>query len=210
MKNKVLTFLLLLPLFSFSQGTFTGMKNPSLFKKKLNETTKNTTTLQSSFSQEKNLSVLSEKITSKGKFYFRKERMLRWEYTNPFTYCVIMNNDQVYIKDESKENRFDARSNRMFREINGIIIGCICGTILNDEKNFRIQLQESNDLNLVTLFPKNPQLHDFLSEIRIYFDRLTFTVSILEMIESSGDNTRIEFKEIKTNLPLQDDIFQVK
>jgi outer membrane lipoprotein-sorting protein len=194
----------------FAQTHYAEMKNPAQFRKNLNEVTKQTNTMQSAFTQEKNLSVISEKVVSKGKFYFRKDRQLRWEYTEPFIYCVIMNNDQVYIKDEKKENKFDARSNRMFREINSIIVGCINGTILNDEKNFRVQLQESNDAYLVHLFPKSPQMKDFLSEIRIWFDRLSYNVRELDMMEASGDDTHINFNGIKTNQPLADELFQIR
>ena len=61
--------------------------------------------ITSNFTQEKNLSLLSEKITSKGKFWFRKENLVRMEYQQPFKYLMIINGNNVYIKDGQQENR---------------------------------------------------------------------------------------------------------
>ena len=195
---------------SFSQSQFLGMNNPTQFKKKLSEATKRINTLECDFTQEKNLSVVAEQVISKGKFYFKKENQLRWEYTDPFSYIIIIRNNEIYIKDDSKESHFDAQSNKIFGEINNIIVGSIRGTILNDEKNFRVNFSEGNDLNMVRLYPKTPGLKNFFSEIRIYFDRLDYTVTRLEILESSGDNTRIVFSNKKQNLPVPDEKFSIK
>ncbi len=199
----------LFPVLLPAQGPFLPMKDPDVFKKKLGESTRSTNTLRSDFTQVKNLSVMADRIVSKGKFYFRKEKQLRWEYTEPFSYCIIMNDDRVWIRDESKETRFDARSNRMFREINGIMIGCVRGTILNDGKNFKSVLQENPDLYLVKLYPQNPQFREFLAEIRICFDRANLSVRRLEMVEASGDDTRIDFTGTRINQPLDDELFRI-
>lgn len=195
---------------SFSQMNYGEMKNAGLFKKKLNETTQSINTLESAFTQEKNLSVISEKIVSSGLFYFKKEKLLRWEYTEPFSYIIIINNDQMLVKDEAKVTRFDARSNRLFSEINNIILGCVRGTILTEDKKFKVTLMESNDFNLVKLHPLTPQLKEFFIEIRIFFDKIEYTVTRLELQESSGDFTRIEFQGKKINNPIPDENFLIK
>ncbi|MFC2102613.1 outer membrane lipoprotein carrier protein LolA, partial [Bacteroidota bacterium] len=50
------------------------------------EASKKTVTISSDFTQEKEMSILNDKITSTGKFYFKKDRLLRWEYEHPFSY----------------------------------------------------------------------------------------------------------------------------
>ena len=194
----------------FSQSQFSEMKNPSGFQKKLNEATRKINTLECDFIQEKNLTVVAEQVTSKGKFYFKKEKLLRWEYTDPFSYIIIIRNDEIYIKDEGKESHFDTKSNKMFGEINNIIVGSIRGTILEDKKNFRVVFAEGNNLNMVRLYPKTTRLKNFFTEIRIYFDRLDYTVNMLEIFESSGDNTKILFSGKKQNQPIPDEKFLIK
>ncbi|MEI7663996.1 MAG: outer membrane lipoprotein carrier protein LolA, partial [Bacteroidota bacterium] len=89
-----------------------------------------TQTITSDFVQEKNMSMIREKIVTKGKFYFKKERMLRWEYLQPFSYIIVIRNDQVSIRDENKVSQFNVQSNKVFQEINRVILGCVRGTLL--------------------------------------------------------------------------------
>ena len=208
----LLTFIfsLLINLTAFPQKDISEMKNPSTFRQKLADATKLTNTIESTFSQEKNLSVLSEKIQSKGKFYFKKQNMLRLEYIDPFKYMIILNNGKILIRDEEKENRFDARSNKVFGEINSILLGCAQGTLLNDEKKFQSSCFETPNSYIVKLHPRVSQLKDIFSEICIYFDKNDFSVSCLIMNEASGDYTKIKFSGKKLNAPIPDEKFRIK
>jgi len=194
----------------FSQEKQVELKSPVIFKQKLAEATQLTNTIESTFNQEKSLSVLSEKILSKGKFYFKKKDMLRWEYTDPFKYLIILNNGKILIRDEEKENKFDARSNKVFEEINSILLGCVQGTLLNDEKKFQSSYFETSNIYLVKLRPRDPQLKNIFSEILIYFDKQDYSVSRLIMNEVSGDFTTIKFSGKKLNKPIPDEMFQVQ
>jgi outer membrane lipoprotein-sorting protein len=153
--------------------------------------------------------VISEKIITKGLFYFKKEKKLRWEYTDPYRYIIIINGDKIYIKDENRENRFDASSNKVFSEVNAIMVGCIRGTILNDDKQFSADLLENAEFFLVRLHPLTPRLKGSIEEIRIFFDKKSFTVARLEMHESSGDFTKIDFTGMKMNTIVADEVFSV-
>jgi outer membrane lipoprotein-sorting protein len=190
----------------FSQTGFSEMKNPTEFITKLNQSTLRITTLTSNIIQEKNLSILSEKITTKGHFFYKKEKNLRWEYTDPFPYLIILKDDRIFIKDEDKANQFDVHSNKMFSEINNIMIGCIRGSILKDEKNFTATYFENASYYLVKL-RSLAGLKEFLKEIWLYFDKHDYTISKLEMYESSGDFTKINFTDKKLNVPVPDEKF---
>jgi outer membrane lipoprotein-sorting protein len=85
---------------------FTPVKDLPAFKKSFAEASKKVNSIKCDFVQEKNLSVLSEKITSKGTFMFMKQNKTRLEYIKPFKYLLIINGDKVFIKDEQKSNTF--------------------------------------------------------------------------------------------------------
>src|SRR5882672_10564554 len=104
---------------------YTLLTNAGPFKESFASASQKTTSIQSDFVQEKNLSMLSEKIVSKGKFWFRKENMVRMEYNQPFKYLMILNSGKVYIKDAQKENTVSAASNKLFRQINNIMVDCM-------------------------------------------------------------------------------------
>jgi len=203
----ILFLLTLAPLPVRSQIRLLSPKESETFKLKVAEATKKTATIESDFIQEKELSMLSEKIQSKGKFYFKKDKMLRWEYTDPFPYLIIIRNDQLFVKDDMRENRININANKVFREINNILIGAIQGTLLNDTKNFQSSFGDANNQFVVTQVPLSPRLSETLSEIVLYFNKTDFMVEKLILRESSGDYTRIEFRGKKMNTPIPDEKF---
>jgi outer membrane lipoprotein-sorting protein len=178
-------------------------------KSHVKDMAQNTRTIACSFTQEKELSMIAEKITSGGKFYLKKEQMLRWEYTLPFSYIILIKNGQISIKDENNVNHFNVQSNKVFLEINHVILGCIQGTLLNDTKNFKALFFENPASWMVKLKTLSPGLKESLSEVVIWFDRKDYTVNRLEMNEPGGDITRISFTEKRINQPIADEKFVV-
>jgi outer membrane lipoprotein-sorting protein len=204
MKSRILFLFLILISFAQAQKP---LKDPSAFKKQFEAVSKNLTSIESNFLQEKHLTMMSEVIKTKGKFFFRKENKLRWEYTEPFKYLFILNNGKAYINDESKQNKFDVQSNKMFSEINDILIGSVQGTLLRDEKNFTAAYFENDNSWIVRLKPKSSRLSSFLKEIVITFDKPGCFVTRLEMIEPAGDFTKIDFTSGKINTLNNDEKF---
>ena len=176
-------------------------------KKSVEEASDRTSTISATFVQEKEMSILDEKIRSTGKFYFKKEKMLRWEYVQPYSYIIVINNDRITVKDDKKTSHFDSRSNKVFSEVNRIIVGSIRGTLLYDEQNFKTSFFERGNSYVVTLAPLSAALKSSLKEITLFFNKKDFAVDRLEMTESTGDRTVIVFTEKKFNEPLADEKF---
>jgi outer membrane lipoprotein-sorting protein len=189
------------------QGKPVERNTIGVIKGGIKEAAAKTRTISSDFIQEKEMSMVNEKITSKGKFFFKKEKKLRWEYTEPFNYLIIMCDDQISIRDESKTSQFNVQSNKVFAEINRVILGSIRGTLLNDEKNFSASYFDNGTAWVVKLMPLSAKLKESLSEIVLYFDRRDFSVNRIDMIEPGGDRTRILFSGKKINQPVSDELF---
>ena len=179
------------------------------FKEQFAAASQKTQTIKSDFVQEKNLSMLSEKITSKGKFWFKKESQVRMEYNTPFQYLMIINKDKVYVKDGQKENKISSRSNKLFQQINRIMVDCMQGTALNNP-DFKTKLFESKTAYLVELSPVSKGLKDMFKVITVYIDKNNYAVNSLEMHEPSGDNTIIRFTNKELNASLPDALFDIK
>lgn len=203
----LLLFSVMISSVAVSQKRALTPKETENFMGKVQDACRNSLSIESDFTQEKEMSLLSEKITSSGKFFFKKEKMVRWEYTAPYPYLIIINNDIMYVIDDDKKNKVNLQSNRIFREINNIILGAVQGTLLNDPKNFKATLFDTRSFYLATLFPQSPKLKETLSEIDIYFNKTDYTVEQLIMREASGDYTRIEFSSKKLNQSIADEKF---
>lgn len=172
------------------------------FKSQFADASKKTSSIKSDFIQEKNLSLLAEKITSKGKFWFRKENLVRMEYTQPFQYLMILNGTNVYVKDSQKENKVSVKSNKLFQQINKIMVDCVKGEAL-ESPDFTVKIFENNTSCLAELTPADKSMKKLFRNINMIIEKKAFGVTKIEMHEPSGDNTIISFvnRELNTNLP---------
>ena len=179
------------------------------FKEQFAVIAKKTETIKSDFTQEKNLSMLSEKIVSKGKFWFKKDNLLRMEYTKPYQYLMILNKDNMYIKDGQKENKVSTKSNKLFQQINKITIDCVQGTVFSNP-DFITKVYENKSTYLVELSPVGKALKEFFKSINVIIDKSDYEVTTIEMNENSGDNTIIRFTNREINTIIPDAIFAIK
>jgi len=205
-----LLLVFLIPVHTLSQNKPMTGSSIELLRNQVKQVAQNTQTISSNFIQEKEMSMITEKIISKGKFYFKKEKMLRWEYMEPFSYVIVIRNDNISVIDENQVSRFNVRSNKIYLEINRIILGSIQGTLLNDENNFLPEFLENQSTFIVVLKPLSAKLRESLKEIMIHFNRKDYSVDQIEMFEPGGDRTRITFTSKKLNQPIADEKFMVR
>ncbi|MFH1936676.1 MAG: outer membrane lipoprotein carrier protein LolA, partial [Bacteroidota bacterium] len=131
---------------------------------------KKTETISSDFTQEKEMSILNDKIITSGKFYFKKEQLLRWEYIHPFSYVIAIRGDVITIRDEGEVRSINTQANKVFAEVNRIFIGSVMGMLLDDD-NFKADYTQSNGHYIVSLSPISSALQESLNRIVIYFDK---------------------------------------
>lgn len=205
--NKFL-LLIFLPFLGFSQN-FKPVKDTLSLKQKIESMSMATNSIEADFIQEKILSMLSEKIISKGHFVFKKENLLRWEYQTPSKYLIVINKEKVIIKDEKKTNKYDMNSNKVFKEINDIMLSCVQGTIFKSNK-FKTSYYENDKGYKLELIPQVKNMKETFKKINLYFDKNVTSVAKMEMIENNDDLTSLDFINKKLNAPVAETIFIVK
>ncbi len=210
--HKTIILLLVLVLGICSKAQYPGyspVADLAKFKTDFSAATQRTNAIKADFVQEKNLSMLSEKIISKGKFWFKKESQVRMEYNQPFQYLMILNKDKVFVKDGQKENKVSTKSNKLFQQINKIMIDCMQGTALNNP-DFKTRVFENKSNSLVELTPVTKGLKELFKSINVIVDKKDFSVASIEMLELSGDNTLIRFTNKELNATIPDALFTIK
>ena len=176
------------------------------FKKKFAVESAKVHSITSDFTQDKTLTALTEEITSTGKFWFKRNNRVRIEYNKPFTYLMIMNGDKMSVRDSERENTIDVKSNKLFRQVNRIMIDCIQGTIL-DSKDFTTKAFENEQLYLLEMTPTSKALSEFFQTILLMVEKNDYSVKSIEMNEPAGDKTIISFKNKKLNEQVADTVF---
>ncbi len=204
-------FILYLIFFSPSLGQaqppgFSAINNFSDFKLKFAEEGKKIQSIQSLFVQEKNLTLLEEKIVSEGKFWFERERKVRIEYQKPFRYLMIMNGDQIVIRDDQKESKISAHSNKLFQQINRIVVDCVNGKIL-ENKDFTSRIFQNEKTYLFEMTPASKTIKEFFQKISVLVDKTNWSVLSIKMEEPGGDNTLIRFFDKEINKKLDEALF---
>lgn len=188
---------------------YSSLADIAKFKTEFSSVTKKTLTIKSNFVQEKDLSMLSEKIISKGKFWFKKDNLVRMEYSQPFQYLMIINKDKVFVKDGQKENKVSARSNKLFKQVNKIMIDCMQGTTLNNP-DFKTRVFENKGSYLIEMVPVVKGLRELFKNINVVVDKKDYSANSIEMREVSGDNTIIRFANKELNTNITDALFNIK
>lgn len=210
MRNLILGITLLLVNIAQAQYKgFTPVADNQAFSTSFTQKASLVNTIRCDFTQEKNLSLLAEKIISKGKFWFRKETLVRMEYQHPFQYLMIINGRNIYIKDGQKENKVSVRSNKLFQKINKLTIDCVQGTVFTNP-DFSVKAFENKTQYLVEMTPVTKDMLEFFTTIVVIIDRKDYSVASINMMEKGGDYTLISFSNKEINQPIADAVFQQK
>lgn len=167
-------------------------------------------TLQCDFVQTKHMKMLNHDMVSKGKMYYQQPACLRWEYTTPYAYTFILNNDKVLLKNAKRNDVIDVKQNKMFREIAHIMLNSVVGSSLTDDKNFRSTITTAGGEWVATLLPQSREMKQMFSKIVLHISQKVAVVTQVELIEKSGDKTVIDLKNIKTNETISADMFAVR
>ena len=160
-----------------------------------------TQSIQCDFVQEKNLSMLSDKIVSKGRFWFKKDNKVRMEYMQPSYYLLVINGKDIRIKDAQKENKVSGKSNKLFEQIRATVL---------DNADCTTRATENSQSYRLELTPVNKVMKEYFKTIVLLVDKQDYSVSKITMAESSGDDTTISFLHKQLNAAIADAVLSVK
>lgn len=167
-------------------------------------------TMQCDFVQTKTISMLKSKVVSRGKMYYSRPTRLRWSYTSPYSYTLVLSGSSVTMKGAGGKTVADASKNKLFKEITRIMMSSMVGTCVSDNRSFKVSLSGSGTSWRAFLIPRRSPMRGMFSSITVFFDLRRSVVSGVRMIEKNGDRTDIVLKNQKTNVPLNARIFTVK
>ena len=167
-------------------------------------------TMQCDFIQTKHLRMLNDKMTSKGRMYYQQTNRLRWEYTSPYSYTFILNDDKVLLKNKQRNDVIDVNKNKLFREIARIMMNSVVGTSLTDDKSFKSTIATNGNEWIASLLPQRKDLKQLFQKIILHFSKKNAMVKQVELIERNGDKTVIELNNIRTNEKISADMFTIR
>jgi outer membrane lipoprotein-sorting protein len=165
-------------------------------------------TLACDFIQEKHLGMLNNVLTSKGRFFYKREDKLRWEFNDPIASGFAVNGEKaIRWKDASEHTQtFQIQQVPFIKVFTDQVFAWAKADYKYLEKRYLIQVVGDEPADL-KLFPKSSQEKKYLDHIRIVFALAASHVQMVEVHEPDGDFTVIRFLKMTINRPLPDSLF---
>lgn len=176
---------------------------------KINRAASGLKSMSCTFTQTKFLSLLSDKMVSTGKMYYRRPNKLRWEYTNPYQYLFIFNGNKVYVGNKSRKDVIDTNNNKIFKEVARIMMSTVTGTALSNSSDFAIDVADVNTKWQITLVPKKKEMKKMFSKIVLSFNKSNLMISEINIYEKNNDRTNIKLNNIKNNSAVNETLFAI-
>lgn len=174
---------------------------------KISKATTSLNDIQCDFTQTKSMKMLSKKMLSSGKMYYKKANKLRWQYTSPYEYTFVLNGDKVRIKSSKTSKQVNVKDNKMFRHVSNIMISTMTGGGLKNSADFNVEMYRQGNTYFAKLYPKKKELKQIYKVIELYFNPSLSMVSSVTMEEKTGDVTIVKLNNVKTNTNVSDKIF---
>ncbi|MCM1337217.1 MAG: outer membrane lipoprotein carrier protein LolA [Candidatus Amulumruptor caecigallinarius] len=176
---------------------------------KINAASSAINSLTASFVQVKQLSLLNDKLSSRGQMAYTKPDRLRWEYTSPYSYLFVINGSKVQTGGNARKDVIDTASNKLFAEVTRIMMASVTGKALADKQDFDISVGQTSSVWEVTLLPRKKTMRQMMSRIELLFAKNSLTITQITITEKNGDRTVIKLSDVKTNVPVKDSLFAI-
>ena len=165
-------------------------------------------TMQCRFVQEKSSSMLAEPSIAKGTMHYAAPDRMRWEYTEPYAFALVVNGERIVKVTDGKAEALDAKSGRMYQGMVGLIMGSASGKKLFDPTVFDVVLYDEGTCWRADMTPKRRDMKRMFSQLMFRFDKKTNGISRVEFKDAGGDVTSIRFEEMKLNGSIDEKVFQ--
>ena len=202
--NKLL-YILFFSVLAVKAQTPLSTSEATVLKKQVQEQAQKTQTMTVDFVQLKHMGFLSNDIETSGNLSFKKPNLVKWQYLKPFRYSVLFKDQTLYIDDDGKKSDVNLSSNKLFGQLNNLIVNSITGDLFQ-EQDFEITYFKVADGSEVVFIPKDSKLKKYLSQFHIFFSVQAY-VSQVKLVEPSGDYTSILFSNRTVNKPIADAVF---
>ncbi|MDA8404808.1 MAG: outer membrane lipoprotein chaperone LolA [Desulfobacteraceae bacterium] len=163
----------------------------------------NTADFSASFSQVSALKALDIKDTAIGKVWFKHPGMMQWEYEQPEKYAIISDGKTLWIY--RPEDNQVVIGDPMTYFGNGKGASFLSNfNLVQDTYTVTVTVPASPDQYAIKLVPRKKQMD--LSAIFLNIDKSSFEIKSVVTLNEYGDETRIEFSNLKFE-PLDASLF---
>lgn len=186
------------------------MNNLKGFEDRLAQEAREVNSIESDFTQIKFLDVFDEKVTSKGKFFYKKSNKICMEYVRPMNYLIVINDNKLKIVSDGKKSIMNLSSNKMMNEMQDMLTACMIGDLSKISSNYELNYFEDGKYYLVKIRPISKTIQAYITGIQIYLDKKDMSVHKLILSETATNYTEYEFYNKKFNSLKDETMFTIR
>lgn len=175
-------------------------------------------TFKSDFHQKTLNPLWGEEQEARGEVWFKKPGLMHWKYSSPQQDTIIINQEGFFWYMPEDNQLIKREKKDAFSTISPM---SILGENMQLEKDFEIigmeemhQEKEKNEEkkerkllgHAILLKPINPEVA--IKKIRVEVKAKKFSLSAIEVEETSGNRNRIEFDKLEINQKISPDLFK--
>lgn len=162
--------------------------------------------MSAEFIQEKHLKILTEPLVSKGAFYYRAPKSLRWEYLSPVRSIFLMHNGNIkrFIRHNGglvEDSSINLQTMQVvFREITMWLNGHF-----DDNPSFNASLKGDRK---IVLTPKEESLSMMIKRIELLLSIRPGIIKSVTIYESEDSFTNLEFRKVRLDSNVKESLFR--
>src|SRR4030043_2206102 len=155
--------------------------------------------------QEKKISLLKEKVISKGKIRFKKPDKISIEFFHPETSQMVYDGKTflLYFKEEKMAERYQVQGNPVVEKY-----------LLFSKDPFQEKLAQwriVEDRESFLVMEILPKVKDPLFvKTRMWISKKNWIITGMEMVEKNGDTTTLRYSNMRVDMGLADSDFEIR
>jgi outer membrane lipoprotein carrier protein len=163
--------------------------------------------LTADFTMERKLVVLSDTISSSGRLVLGGPGRMRFEMTAPSRSILVIDGGKGWIRypDLNVTKSFDLGADPVMRVLSEHLLVLTSGDFRKAGAYYDVS--DGAKPGEKRLVPKQAEIRALFSEIRVAIGT-NGVVSWVELVSAGGDTTRLAFKNVKINPPIDASLFE--
>lgn len=165
--------------------------------------------IDAEFTQTKHLKMLTRPLASEGRLYYRRPGEFRWEYTSPIR-SVLIKNKQGTKRVTWRNGKFEPEAEAKLLPVQRVLDQLERWLRGDFGQDAVFEARLVNDAApRVELKPRDPAMRQYIQLVTVVFSSTPGVVDSIEIWEGPESVTKIKLKNVKLNLPLSANIFEL-
>ncbi len=168
------------------------------------------TTIEADFSQTRTLPATGKEIHYEGLLDFSSPSRMLMVYSIPEEDIFLINGKRLYMVRDGKKALYDTDKNPLMWSLSNTLCSCVTGklTALAEDNNADIEATEKGGVYHVELTAREKGTKGY-SKIVVEYDKSSLVITLLDLVEFSGVSNLYEMTNIRRNILLNNEIYNV-